>query len=86
MDYTNAEPFVISAFTDVLSNFKEDCTIRFGEELGDVLHEIVFEMCHPVLSKRGKPGIKNEILRLQLDRYVSKLAWVVSKAKIIGIR
>ena len=86
MDYANALPFVISSFTAVMSNFKEDCTSKFGSEIADVLHSLVFEMCNPILQKRGRPNMKNDVVRLQLDRYISKLDWIVTKAKLSGIR
>lgn len=78
--YSEALPFLLTGFNTILRRYKEHCIQLFGEKVGGLLTNIVFEMCHPDPQKRG--GSKG---RPSIRRYAGKLGNLVRYAKIHGV-
>lgn len=84
-NYDDALPFLQTAFSSILQRFRTECIILFGEHVADQLTQIVNEMCHPDINKRGSPRFTNRERRLSLNRYVGKFATLVRIATNAGI-
>tara|TARA_R110001592_G_scaffold7032_3_gene39512 strand:+ start:51658 stop:52686 length:1029 start_codon:yes stop_codon:yes gene_type:complete len=84
--YTDALPFIKSAFATILTRFREECEDLFDPELASVLRDIVNELCFPDYLLRGNLKYSNKVLRLSMEKYVSKMSSIVRMSHIKGVR
>ncbi len=83
--YDEALPFLLTGFNTLLRRYNEHCINLFGKRVADLLTNIVFEMCHPDVNRRGDSKFGDKNNRYSMRRYVSKLGNVVRYAKIHGV-
>jgi len=84
--FEEALPFLIAGYNTILRRYKDNCVSLFGEDIGKMLSDIVFEMCYPDPNKRGAPKLSDKQLRYAMRRYVGKLSNLVRLAKIQRVR
>ncbi len=83
--YEEALPFIKSAFATILDRFKDECVSNFGSDIASDLTEIVHELCYLDHLVRGNTKHSNKIMRLSMEKYISKIAGVLRKCHIKGI-
>jgi len=83
--YTEALPYLLSAYRTVLDRYKKQCETIFGEKIAQGLYDIVFEMCHPNFDRRGNPKLGSKVGQYSIRRYVSKLSNLIKVAEYSGI-
>ena len=84
-NYHEALPFIKSAFATIMNRFREDCSEEFDDEMASDLVEIVNELCFPDHLVRGNRKYSNKVMRLSIEKYISKMAGLVRKCQIKGI-
>jgi serine/threonine protein kinase len=85
VSYRDALPVHLTAFSTLMSRLKAQCQLIFNEEIADAITSTVIEMCHPNLNLRGSPKIHKRPLKINMRRYVSKMAEIHRKLIIRGI-
>lgn len=84
--YSEALPFLLTGFNTILRRYKEHCVDLFGDKIGELLADIVYEMCHPDSAKRGAHNFVRKTNLYSMRRYVGKLSNMVRLAKIHGVK
>ncbi|MCF2922806.1 MULTISPECIES: protein kinase [unclassified Pseudoalteromonas] len=84
--YEEALPFIKSAFATIINRFREDCATLFGKEIASDLAEMVNELCYPDHLIRGNGKYAHKVMRLSMEKYISKMAGVLRKCQIKGIQ
>nr|WP_295506169.1 protein kinase [uncultured Pseudoalteromonas sp.] len=83
--YSDALPFIKSAFATIINRFKEECENQFDDEIASDLAEIVNELCFPDHLIRGNAKHTSKVMRLSMEKYISKMAGIIRKCQIKGI-
>ena len=84
--YDEALPFLMSGFNTILRRYRKHCEAIFDEKIAGLLANIVYEMCHPDVTKRGNHNISEQINRYSIRSYAGKLGNLVRYAKVHGVK
>ena len=84
--FQEALPFLLTSFNTVLNRYEDKCCTLFGEKTANSLTNIIREMCHPDPAQRGVVRFSDEVNRLSMRRYVTRLANLIRSASIAGVK
>jgi len=86
VSYSEALPYIKSAFGTLINRFNEECVVIFGAEIAKDLTEMVKELCFPDYLLRGNLKYSNKAQRLSLEKYISKISSVIRQCHVCGIK
>ena len=86
LPFQDALAFYNSAFISILNRFEEGARVELGDSIAMELKVVVHELCNPDPLQRGNKIKTNKIQRLSMERYVGKMASILRKAKVRGLK